>query len=513
MASETILAKDTSRAAFYVVMSGAMSVTGDGGGSGSGSGDEKNEQGDDHAELVLKKGGYFGEDALMGTNESAKSTANIVAQNNGWCFWIDTATFRKVLGSYQQLTNKSKDKAILREVKLIKEANLEETMLNSLAEAVVQKSFKAKEVIQTEGDKTQAALYFVRHGSVTISSSSVRVGMSDKVIQAGECFGGEQLYADADGTADKKAQIEATYTATCNEDTLCKLLTLEECRLLINTFGGLVGGRKNNNSTVEPGSTSQKQLSKAISADDLTFELDTIESERRAIREFYNGFHTPVDQLPREKILGEGQFGQVWKVTMEEGMVKENFALKIQDLGEAIQNECLENIYRELKIISSLQHPFIVDLIDSKETGGKSFMLMTLCTGGELWSVVHRFHEDGSWESGIKEEDAKFYTLIVADTLAYMHRKNVLFRDLKPENVLLDETGYPNIIDFGFAKVTTEKTFTLCGTPNYMAPEIVLVSGHHVGADHWALGIMVYEMVRKAYYSVRLILLGKIAFL
>jgi len=84
---------------------------------------------------------------------------------------------------------------------------------------------------------------------------------------------------------------------------------------------------------------------------------------------------------------------------------------------------------------------------------------------------------------------------LIADTIAYIHRKNVLFRDLKPENVMIDSDGYPNIIDFGFAKATTEKAYTFCGTPEYTAPEIIHLSGHSVGVDHWALGIMIYEMI------------------
>ena len=92
-------------------------------------------------------------------------------------------------------------------------------------------------------------------------------------------------------------------------------------------------------------------------------------------------------------------------------------------------------------MFSDCPDPFIVDLLDSKETGLESYMLMTLCPGGELWDVIHRENDDGTWESGISEEAAKFYTLIIADTLSYMHHKHVLFRDLKPENVLIDADG------------------------------------------------------------------------
>ena len=75
-----------------------------------------------------------------------------------------------------------------------------------------------------------------------------------------------------------------------------------------------------------------------------------------------------------------------------------------------------------------------------------------------------------------------------------MHSRNIIYRDLKPENVMLDEGGYCKIVDFGLAK-KTRRTYTVCGTPEYMAPEVVLSRGHDAGVDHWALGCMMYEMI------------------
>merc|ERR1712113_671150 len=77
----------------------------------------------------------------------------------------------------------------------------------------------------------------------------------------------------------------------------------------------------------------------------------------------------------------------------------------------------------------------------------------------------------------------------------YMHSKNIIYRDLKPENLVIDLNGYLKIADFGFAKVVTDKTFTLCGTPDYLAPEIVTGQGHGKGVDWWTLGVLIYEML------------------
>jgi protein kinase A len=94
------------------------------------------------------------------------------------------------------------------------------------------------------------------------------------------------------------------------------------------------------------------------------------------------------------------------------------------------------------------------------------------------------------------EKNAKFYALVIADVVSFMHRQHIIFRDLKPENVLIDEEGYPALCDFGFAKYCpSDETATFCGTPNYLAPEIVLNRGHGAAVDHWALGVVTYEMI------------------
>jgi len=88
-----------------------------------------------------------------------------------------------------------------------------------------------------------------------------------------------------------------------------------------------------------------------------------------------------------------------------------------------------------------------------------------------------------------------FYAAAVVLGLEHLHSKNILYRDLKPENILLDDKGYAKIVDMGFAKVVPDRTYTLCGTPEYLAPELVLGKPHHKGVDYWATGILIYEML------------------
>jgi protein kinase A len=208
-----------------------------------------------------------------------------------------------------------------------------------------------------------------------------------------------------------------------------------------------------------------------------------------------------LEDLDKEKIIGEGQFGTVWLVRADPHKTKDKqkmleFAMKVQYKEDPVRKDgAIEAIKREMTVIHQLNHPFIIDLVDKYETDDQLMMLTEAVKGGELWSRIHREDDDGNWESGMPEADAKFYALVIADTVAYMHRQKIIFRDLKPENVLIDAEGYPTLCDFGFAKYCPDKTYTFCGTPNYLAPEIVLNRGHGAAVDHWALGIVAYEMI------------------
>ena len=98
-------------------------------------------------------------------------------------------------------------------------------------------------------------------------------------------------------------------------------------------------------------------------------------------------------------------------------------------------------------------------------------------------------------ESFFPNDVALFYTTEIVLALEYLHKKQIAYRDLKPENLLIAADGHLKITDFGFAKKVVDRTFTLCGTPEYLAPEIIMSTGHNHGVDWWALGILLFEML------------------
>ena len=197
-----------------------------------------------------------------------------------------------------------------------------------------------------------------------------------------------------------------------------------------------------------------------------------------------------LDDFERHKILGEGQFGQVWLVS--EKKKQQPFALKVLSKYDLIAADEVQQIVTETNLLARVVHPFIVRLEAMFQDEHLIYLLQEFCQGGELFSCLYNH------PSGLPESQAAFYTACIADALAYLHGQKILYRDLKPENVMVDASGYPKLIDLGFAKVLQdgeEKTFTFCGTPRYLAPECIERKGHSYGADHWGLGVLVYEML------------------
>jgi len=188
-------------------------------------------------------------------------------------------------------------------------------------------------------------------------------------------------------------------------------------------------------------------------------------------------------------ILGQGAFGIVTLVTDPQS--NKSYALKAIKKCQIVELSQQKHIVNEMLIMRRLAEKhslFLVNLIATYKDKLRVYFLLEVCLGGELFTILRR-------RRCFSEKTARFYTACVTEGFVFMHSLNVIYRDLKPENLVLTETGYLKITDFGFAKEVTDKTFTLCGTPDYLAPEIVTGQGHGKAVDWWTLGILLYEMV------------------
>mmetsp|Transcript_4720 Transcript_4720/g.5667 ORF Transcript_4720/g.5667 Transcript_4720/m.5667 type:complete len:319 (+) Transcript_4720:116-1072(+) len=187
--------------------------------------------------------------------------------------------------------------------------------------------------------------------------------------------------------------------------------------------------------------------------------------------------------------LGTGSFGRVRIANHKE--TNNHYAVKMLKKAEVVRFQQVEHMKSEKTILEEIAldpHPFIVTLASTFQDERYLYVVLEYVCGGEFFTYLRNA---GHFESAI----ARFYAAHIVLIFESLHSKDIIYRDLKPENLLLDSEGYLKLTDFGFAKKVKYKTFTLCGTPEYIAPEVILNKGHGKGVDWWTLGILIYEMI------------------
>ena len=185
-------------------------------------------------------------------------------------------------------------------------------------------------------------------------------------------------------------------------------------------------------------------------------------------------------------VLGQGAFGRVSLV--QEKSIGKFWAIKQLKKSDLIKKKQVDHVKNEIMILNSVDHPLIVEMNGMSQDSRYIYICLEYVQGGELFTHLRRQKRFGKVQ-------ASFFAAQVVLMLEHLHSNNVLYRDLKPENLLIDSMGYLKLSDFGFAKVVKKRTYTLCGTPEYISPEVLRNQGHCKGADWWALGVLIYEML------------------
>ncbi|GAO48730.1 hypothetical protein G7K_2900-t1 [Saitoella complicata NRRL Y-17804] len=187
-----------------------------------------------------------------------------------------------------------------------------------------------------------------------------------------------------------------------------------------------------------------------------------------------------------QRTLGTGSFGRVHLVQSRHN--KRFYAIKVLKKQQVVKMKQVEHTNDERSMLQRVKHPFLITLWGTFQDSRNLYMVMDFIEGGELFSLLRKSQR-------FPDPVAKFYAAEVALALDYLHSLNIIYRDLKPENLLLDRQGHIKITDFGFAKEVRDITWTLCGTPDYLAPEVVASKGYNKSVDWWSLGILTFEML------------------
>mmetsp|Transcript_22847 Transcript_22847/g.45946 ORF Transcript_22847/g.45946 Transcript_22847/m.45946 type:complete len:401 (-) Transcript_22847:675-1877(-) len=194
------------------------------------------------------------------------------------------------------------------------------------------------------------------------------------------------------------------------------------------------------------------------------------------------------------KVLGKGSFGKVMLVKKKDDPSGTLYALKTLRKAALVKRNQLAHTSTERHILQNIHCPFLVHLAFAFQTPDKLYMVLDFMAGGELFFWLKK-------DRKFSENRCRLYTAEITAALDALHSADIVYRDLKPENILLDATGHLRLTDFGLAKggITGPGmeggTKTFCGTPEYLAPEILENKGHGKAVDWWALGTLLYEML------------------
>jgi len=196
-----------------------------------------------------------------------------------------------------------------------------------------------------------------------------------------------------------------------------------------------------------------------------------------------------IEDFEELKVLGRGSFGKVLLVRNKTD--NEIYAMKILKKSLIKERQQEEHTMTEQKVLKIINNPFIVKLYFSFQDNDNLYIVTEFMQGGELFFHLHK-------EKKFEMKRTVFYASQIVLALEGLHKEKIIYRDLKPENILLDINGYIKLTDFGLSKILKKKnkrTYTICGTPQYLAPEIVEEVGYNEMVDWWSLGCLIYEML------------------
>ena len=220
-----------------------------------------------------------------------------------------------------------------------------------------------------------------------------------------------------------------------------------------------------------------------------------VDSDQTSVNQFVEQLGDPLgvkltfDDFDKLKVLGKGSFGEVLLVRLKANnkyyamkiLIKKNVKLRHQE----------SHTRTERDLMVKINCPFIVNIKFAFQDAVNLYIITEFMQGGEMFFHLHR-------EKKFSNEKTKFYIVEIILAIEFLHKNKMLYRDLKPENIMIDSTGHIKLTDFGLSKMVKkakEKAFTICGTPQYLAPEILSDDGYDNSVDWWSLGCVMYEML------------------
>ncbi|XP_050520049.1 cGMP-dependent protein kinase, isozyme 1-like isoform X2 [Daktulosphaira vitifoliae] len=397
-------------------------------------------------------GEVFGELAIL---YNCPRTASIRTTQDAKVWILERVAYQKIMKT-SAMKRFDERVGFLKSVPLMKD--LDEEILWKISDVLKEEFYPEGHYIikqDTVGDK----FYILSEGRVKVTKLNKGDDEEEEfgILEQGEFFGEVALLKEDKRTANVVAMHPGAECLTLDREPFIHFIgNLEEL--------------KNRKYTENSSKTEANKLSEKISYPEL--------------------FRVELDDFDTIATIGVGGFGRVDLVCLKLNRDR-SYAMKKLKKQHIVDMQQQEHVYNEKTILESCSNPFIGKLYRTYKDEKYVYMLMEACLGGEIWSLLRdrRCFDDNA---------ACFVAGCVLEALDFLHDIDVIYRDLKPENLLLDREGFVKLVDFGFAKKLQPrgmKTWTFCGTPEYVSPEIILNKGHDRAVDFWALGILIYELL------------------
>lgn len=397
----------------------------------------------------LGPGQLFGELAIL---YNCRRTATVTTKGQVTVWVLERQVFQAVVKSAGQAKDEERFN-LLSKVKELKQ--FPEAKLRKIADCLEEESFENGHCIFKQG-AVGDLFFIIRSGEVRVTKNQDDGSENEvAVLGAGDFFGDKALIKEEKRSANIYAKSDV------------KCYTLDR-----TAFINLVGRV-----------TDQDDVNKQAAP-----EAD-VASPTRVTNE--NLAKCSYEDLEVIKPLGAGGFGLV-KLVKVKGIQDRAYALKCIQKARVVQYGQQRHIMDEKNILASMESSFILGLHRTFKNNKFVFLLTDAYLGGDLWRTLHT-------KGPFNDSVARFYVACVVEAFDYLHKRHYCYRDLKPENLMVDNNGYVRLVDLGFAKKVPpgHKTWTFCGTPEYIPPEIISNTGHNIAADYWSLGILIFELLSK----------------
>ena len=391
--------------------------------------------------LLADKGKFLGEELLNDINQAI--TEDIFANPDAITFEANIFDIARILKIDLNMDNNNKEKPlnILRAINKLKKIylfkNLSDRTLESIAAGMKKQKFKPNDYI-IEENTVGEQFFLIIKGRVRITVK----GEFIRDLDSGDCLGENALLTD---------NVLRTASAVALEKVLCYVLSKNEFQVILND------------------DNTREYLLRKLALQDTEISLSS---------------------LHYIKFLGKGKFGTVSLVHNKKNI----YAIKAISRKSVEREKILAKYFvNERKIMLSLDHPFIIKMVKSMKNKHFCFLLIEFVNGTNLDQYLSRR------EAKQNIYETQFYIGSMLLMLDYLQKKFIAHRDIKPSNIMIDSNGYLKMIDFGTAKVLTDYTSTIIGTPHYIAPEILQGRGYSLSCDFWSIGICMYEIFYGKY--------------